>query len=87
MNVDDLLAKLFSLTCEGEFRGIAIIGRNDRSKVESAVREWATENGDKKDAIIASLEAKITVYEAVIGNSNFAPLIAPIVDKPEDDCK
>ena len=89
MNVEGLIDKLFSLTSKSEYSNhdLPVISRNDKRIVETAVREWAIENDDKKDAIIASLEAKISVYEAVIGNSNFGPLISPIIDKVEDDCK
>lgn len=89
MNVEGLVTKLLSLTYkdEGYRYDFPVISDRHKTQVETAVREWAIENGDKKDAIIASLEAKILVYEAVIGKSNFAPLIAPLIDKLEDDCK
>ena len=89
MNVEGLLRKLFSVkyksaTSHYEY---PVISREHEDKIETAVREWAIENDNKKDVIIASLEAKISVYEAVIGKSNFGPLIAPVIDKVEDDCK
>lgn len=89
MNVEGLVTKLLSLTYKDESMryDFPIISSKHETQVEIAVREWALENNDDRDAIIGSLEAKCLVYEAVIGKSNFAPLIAPLVDKPEDDCK
>lgn len=89
MNIDGLVTKLLSLTYKDESMcyDFPIISTKHKSQVEIAVREWALENHDNQDAIIASLEAKCLVYESVIGKSNFGPLIAPIIDKVEDDCK
>lgn len=89
MNVDGLINKLFSLTYKdkGYSYNFPVISNEHKTQIETAIREWAIENGDKKDAIIASLEAKCSVYEAVISKSNFGPLIAPLIDKLEDDCK
>lgn len=57
-------------------------GEYRKSKMREIVTEWAAEQTEGKDGAeqakrIAELEAKVFVYEKIISNSNFAPVITP----------
>ena len=53
-----------------------------KEKMREVVTEWAAEQIEGKDDVeqakrIAELEAKVLVYEKIISNSNFAPVLTP----------
>jgi len=85
MDIEDLLKRLFSAkysTISGDYR---VISGNHQSEIEKIVREWSKDQNYKTDIKIASLEAKVSLYEAVIRNSNFGPLILSITEEPETE--
>lgn len=85
MNIEALLQKLFSLRYHSSGFDLPVISSSQYTQVETAVREWAIDQSHELEATVGRLEAKVTVYEKIIGNSNFGPLIAPIVEEPETE--
>ena len=85
MDIEALLQKLFSLHYRSSGYDLPIISSSKHTQVETAVREWAIDQSHELEATVGRLEAKVTVYEKIIGNSNFGPLIAPLVEEPETD--
>lgn len=85
MDIEALLQKLFSLRYRSSTFDLPVIGRDQHIQVETAVREWAINQSHELEATVGRLEAKVTVYEKIIGNSNFGPLMAPILEEPETD--
>lgn len=75
MSLEELLQNLRELTyntvvcgCNEKF---PLIKEREFYQVENLIRQYALDN---HDATVATLEAKIKVYEAVIYKSNFSPL-------------
>lgn len=87
MDVERLISKLFNATymwkgTTGSYRDTAIHDDEAaRGAITGAVYEWATEEitDNDKDKKIAELEAKVYAYEKIIANSNFAPMVQPII--------
>ena len=54
---------------------------NERRAIAGAISEWAMEQMTDIEAEkrIGLLEAKVYAYEKIIANSNFAPMIQPII--------
>jgi len=50
-----------------------VISKDHHEIIENIVRQFLLEHHDSE---IGELKAKVTVYEAIIKNSNFAPMIA-----------
>jgi len=83
-NIQKLLGALFSLKCDErigenlyEFNIIRSYGKID---VEQTIRSFINNIDDEITILkstICGLEAKIFVYERIISNSNFAPIILP----------
>ena len=75
MSLEELLEKLkdlrYSNTILGSKESFDVIARSEFYQVETLIRQYALDN---HDATLATLEAKIKVYEAVISKSNFRPL-------------
>lgn len=53
----------------------------ERRAIAGAISEWATEQITDIEAEkrIGLLEAKVYAYEKIIANSNFAPMVQPII--------
>lgn len=54
---------------------------NERRAIAGAIEEWAMEQITDIEAEkrIGLLEAKVYAYEKIIANSNFAPMVQPII--------
>ena len=79
----ELLDRLFALEYQSEYSSmmLPVISRTNQQDVSLVVRQWALENHDNK---VGTLEAKVFVYEQIISNSNFAPMIQNVNnDNPE----
>lgn len=77
MTLEELLEKLkelkYSSTVLGKKEYFDVITRSEFYQVENLIRQYALDNHDET---LGVLEAKVKTYEAIIANSNFAPLIA-----------
>ena len=75
-SIREVLDRLFCLTYKSSSFGggymIPVIREEHRTEIEHIVRQWAIDNHDSK---VGTLEAKVFVYEQIISNSNFAPMI------------
>lgn len=74
-SIRELLDRLFGLTYKSEYSHnfyVPVISEKYRKEVEQIVRQWALDTHDSK---VGMLEAKVFVYEQIISNSNFAPMI------------
>lgn len=49
-----------------------VVHKDGRLNIEEIIRKFLNENHDEK---LGVLEAKVFVYENIISNSNFAPMI------------
>ena len=88
MTLEELLEKLkglkYNSTILGKKECFDVITRSEFYQVENLIRQYALDN---HDGTLGVLEAKVKTYEAIIKNSNFAPLIVkaleqePILDK------
>ena len=76
MTLEELLEKLkgleYTYTLFGERNTSKVINREQFYQVETLIRQYALDN---HNATMGVLEAKVKTYEAIIANSNFAPLI------------
>ena len=82
-SIRELLDRLFSLKYQSEYSShmLPVISSTNKQEVSQVVRQWALENHDNK---VGTLEAKVFVYEQIIRNSNFAPMIQNVNrDNPE----
>lgn len=86
------LDKLLDMICSAEYEYISYDKRKEKTKVcfgdsnartaiAGAISEWAMEQMTDIEAEkrIGELEAKVYAYEKIIANSNFAPMIQPII--------
>ena len=73
-SIRELLDRLFRLTYRSDYGNydLPVISREQKTKVEGVVRQWALDFHDSK---VGKLEAKVFVYEKIISKSNFAPMI------------
>ena len=77
MTLDELLNQLKNLTYifkyhDGSKHETAVITQDQFDKVEQLIRQYALDNHDSE---LGELKAKVYVYEKIIANSNFAPII------------
>lgn len=71
MNVDNLMNRLLQLRCSFD-KQYKVISHSEAKAVQEEIEAWlATEH----DTRLAALEAKVTAYEAIIANSNFAAVL------------
>ena len=75
--IKELLSRLFNMQYESKGYSIGnitlpVISKENQRDVENVVRQWALEFHDNRTG---TLEAKVFVYEQIIKNSNFAPMI------------
>ena len=79
MNVDNLMNRLLELTSSigSEYKAIA---RSDAKSVRQEIEAWLITEHDTR---LAALEAKVTAYEAIIANSNFAAVLIKDGEKSE----
>lgn len=75
--IRELLSRLFAMSRKGttEFTRnyqYPVISEEHRKDVENVIRQWALEFHDNRTG---TLEAKVFVYEQIIKNSNFAPML------------
>lgn len=78
MDIDELISSLekASYKTDGGNTWQLISGSRERDLLKTIVHEWAgKQNESPNKARIAELEAKVYAYEAIIANSNFAPVI------------
>lgn len=78
--IRELLSRLFDLSYEENDKIIGrynhrVISQKDFQLAENTVRQWALEFHDNRTG---TLEAKVFVYEQIIKNSNFAPMLPNI---------
>lgn len=74
-SIRQLLNRLFDLKYRSEYGSgynLPVISKEHQTMVESVIRKWALDSHDSK---VGTLEAKVFVYEQIISNSNFAPMI------------
>lgn len=69
-----LLDRLFNLEYRSDYGNydLPVIATSNKTMVETTVRQWALDFRDRK---VGEMEAKVFVYENIIRNSNFAPMI------------
>lgn len=76
MTLEELLEKLKKLKYNGTIMGkneeFDVITRKEFYQVENLIRQYVLDNHDET---LGVLEAKVKTYEAIIANSNFAPMI------------
>ena len=76
MTLEELLEKLKELEYASNICGrteyFPVINSKNFSDVENLIRQYAL---DHHDTEMGELKAKLYVYEKIIANSNFAPLI------------
>ena len=74
--IQELLKALFKLQYDWSSSGhrykSEVINKEGRVNVEEIIRKFLNDNHDEK---LGVLEAKVFVYENIISNSNFAPII------------
>lgn len=75
MNVDELLKLLFNLKYNEDCFEFEVISKKNRPQVEAKVKLWWSQQTTETARKIAELEAKCFAYEAIIKNSNFAPML------------
>lgn len=74
--IQELLQSIFKL--KYNWKGSAdnytsdVVHKDGRLNIEEIIRKFLNENHDEK---LGVLEAKVFVYENIISNSNFAPMI------------
>lgn len=86
------LDKLLDMICSAEYEYISYNKQkektkvcygdsNERAAIAGAIEEWAMEQMTDIEAEkrIGLLEAKVYAYEKIIANSNFAPMVQPII--------
>lgn len=86
------LDKLLDMVCSAEYEYISYDKRKEKTRVcfcdsseraaiAGAISEWAMEQLTDIEAEkrIGLLEAKVYAYEKIIANSNFAPMVQPII--------
>ena len=71
MNVDNLMNRLLELP-SSVGSAYKAISRSDAEAVRQGVEAWLMRDHDTR---LAALEAKVTAYEAIIANSNFAAVL------------
>ena len=76
MTLEELLENLKELKYNSKIMGkneeFDVITRREFYQVENLIRQYALDNHDET---LGVLEAKVKTYEAIIANSNFAPMI------------
>ena len=89
MDLDDLINRLMKLSYrdKGDTMDFHVISSHNKNLVSDEIRSLAKAQDINKEILkkeheineinkkIGELEAKVYVYETVIGNSNFAPII------------
>lgn len=74
--IQELLKALFKLqydwSSSGDRYKSDVINKEGRVNVEEIIRKFLNDNHDEK---LGVLESKVFVYENIISNSNFAPII------------
>lgn len=87
------LDKLLDKICSAEYEYISSFDKTktktrvcyccpeERRAIQGAIEEWAMEQMTDIEAEkrIGLLEAKVYAYEKIIANSNFAPMVQPII--------
>lgn len=87
------LDKLLDKICSAEYEYISSFDKKktktrvcyccpeERRAIQGAIEEWAMEQMTDIEAEkrIGLLEAKVYAYEKIIANSNFAPMVQPII--------
>lgn len=79
--IDKMLETLMNLeykskSCfDGKHMTLPVISKGQKDAVRTALSEGYFEQLKEAELKIANLEAKVTVYEAIIKNSNFSPVL------------
>ena len=88
MNIESLIESLKNVSYKSESGNFEfpVIGSSHHGLVEREVRLWASrqdEETERKQLLtkVGHLEAKCIAYEAIIKNSNFAPVIEAVSQK------
>ena len=90
MDIDNLIERLMSLTYRdsSDKYDFNVISDRHKEKVFDEIKSWSKAQDITQEIInkeheiievkkrIAELEAKVYVYENIIANSNFAPIIS-----------
>lgn len=87
--ISQLMCELKSLTYNwrsgSDSYNSKVINKEGIDRVEQVIRQFLLDNRDdesvKVKAEIASLEAKVFMYEQIIAKSNFAPMISDSVEE------
>ena len=89
MDLDDLINRLMKLSYrnKSDVMDFPVISSHNRNLVSDEIRSWAKAQDNNQEILkkeheiaeinkkIGELEGKVYVYETVIANSNFAPII------------
>lgn len=78
MDVNELISALekASYKTDGGSTWYLISGSKEHNLLRTVVYEWASKQDEAPNKTrIAELEAKVFAYEAIIANSNFAPVV------------
>lgn len=85
MDIETLIKTLTTLEYEDKSikHKFPVISHSQRGLVEREIRLWASRQDEEQErkrleTKLGHLEAKCTAYEAIIKNSNFAPVIKAI---------
>lgn len=99
MDLDNLIERLMSLTYrnKSDEYDFSVISDSHKDKVFDEIKSWSKaqditqEITNKEYEIIeckkriAELEAKVHVYEKIIANSNFAPIMRKISESESEE--
>ena len=77
LDLEELCRRLFNATYRGNNTDYHVISSYHHSIIEEIVKTWGAEQVTKSESAkkIGELEAKVYVYEQIIANSNFKPLL------------
>lgn len=77
LDLEELCRRLFNATYSGNTSKYHVISSYHQSIIEEVVKTWGAEQAMKSESAkkIGELEAKVYVYEQIIANSNFKPIL------------
>ena len=84
MDIDDLIDRLLKKTYKtkystgyGYYDSRLISGEEAQAALKNVIYDWAADQATSNDMNkkLGELEAKVLVYEKVIANSNFKPIL------------
>lgn len=76
MNIEELMDEIADLeypsTIMGRTEHYPVVKKEYLGRIEQLIRQYALDNHERE---LGELKAKVYVYEKIIANSNFAPML------------